>query len=203
MERIAHYRNNCVLVAIKEVSGRDDVDILAAVRKHGYKNNHGMWKHDYDKALTDLGMELGSTIQAYDLRKVCGADQFKPITLRTVLSYLKRKTGVWMVRVRGHVFTIREGRLVDTNIRKAALGRRIVDITEVLNPYRPVISGLVTYARSINPKRFGSSSYSRFHEMMNYVRTHGPVKKEVLFEKTSYHSGDYRFDLERGNIKLV
>lgn len=203
MERITYFQNNCTLVAIKEVSNRSDEDILVAVRKQGYKNNHGMWQHQYHAALADLGIKLGQPVSAYSLRMICGADQFKPITLSTVLRYLKSKTGVWLVRTQGHVFTVREGMLVDTNMRKARLGRRVVDVTEVLNPFVPTLKGLVDYARSINPKKFGSFSYSRFHEMMNYIRLNGPTKKEVLFEKTKYHAGDYRFDLERGHIKLV
>ena len=201
MECIGQYANNCVLVAIKEISGRSDEDILTAVRRYGYKENHGMHCENYDRAIKDLGIECGKRIGMYEMMMTSGEERFTPITVSKILKRLQR--GCWLVRTRGHLFVVRAGRLVDPNFRRrAALGRHVVDIVEVFNPYSPKVKGLVTYHRS-NPKKFLSASWKRYQEMVEYIKKYGPIEKEILFKNTSYHAGDYRFDLERGNIKLV
>src|SRR4249920_263076 len=119
-EKISDYRNNCVLVALKEVSGKDDADILRGVRQFGYRNNKGMYQSDYHRAAHVIGIQLGKPIYSYDLKLHQGTMEAKAATLTDVVK--KFDKGVFIVTTSGHAFVLRNGVLVDRNFtRRPAL----------------------------------------------------------------------------------
>src|SRR5262245_48845540 len=120
MEQIWQKRNNCVLVMLKELTGKSDEEIFAAVRRHNYRDNHGMYQHDYLKAATELGMKFGEIRWGHDLHRFVPTsislnvdERFAlrgKITISKFLKYIK--TGTYMVRSPGHVFVVRDGKLL-------------------------------------------------------------------------------------------
>jgi len=198
-------RNNCVLVALREVSNLSDEVILAAVRKCGYKENQGMYSHQYLKAAEILGISVEASKYAWDLFPANGDGSrfFSPskCSLSKVLPQIA--DGVYLVRVNGHLLVSRFGRLVDHNYsRQAGLGRRVIDVMRVNNPFVKKVEGFVSCVRN-NPRQFGTGAHERYAEMRRWLALYPKTTKEVLLEKTSYRKEDYAWDLRRGNIVIV
>jgi hypothetical protein len=210
-ETIGQYRNNCTLVAIKEVSNKPDAEILAAFRRHNYKNNKGMWQDDYLKAGRELGLQFGETKSVWTLRvaernelKEVGKDTFKfrySMTIGQVLKYLAK--GTFLLRIRSHLLVVRDGKVVDLNFYKPKLKRQAVDFTEVLNAYQPEKKGFLKLARG-NVRRAGSKNYTICQEAVDYLRNHKDVTAEELLKNCKlYHRGYLNWDIKRGNIVEV
>jgi len=204
-DTIDNKRNNCVLVALREVSNLSDEAILAAVRECGYKENQGMYSHQYIKAAGLLGIDVEATRYAWDLfpSDSGGSRFFSPskCSLSKVLPQIA--DGVYLVRVNGHLLVSRFGRLVDHNFnRKAGLGRRVIDVMRINNPFIKKVEGFVSCVR-YNPRKRGTGAHERYEEMRRWLSLYPKTTKEVLLEKTSYRQEDYAWDLRRGNIVLV
>jgi hypothetical protein len=125
-----------------------------------------------------------------------------PLTLKQVIAkFLQR--GVWLVRVSGHLLVVRAGRLVDANMRRrAGLGRRVVDVTEVLNPHKREVVGHIRVVRP-NARKRGTGAFARFQHMKELVRLRPTITKEDLLRNSLYTETDFAWDLERGNIEIV
>ena len=202
-ECLGDYRNNCVLVALKEVSGRPDHDIFDAVRRHNYKNNRGMYKDDYMAAAADLGIATEPSIYVSSLRW-----SEKPTVARVIRALLQE--GTWLVRTIGHILVVKNGRLIDKNMSKPRLGRRVVDVTRVLNPHVPQKSGYVRVVRHACRRR-GTTARARFNEMAAFLARHPRTTRQELLAAVdnsytgvlrSYDAVDFEWDLSRGNIEI-
>lgn len=197
-ETIAAMRNNCVLRALQHVSGKTDAEIFEAVRRHGYRDHHGMFQHLYHRAADDLGIKLDF--------ETAGWRDYKPQTLG---SFLRRvKDGTYFVRVKGHLLVVENGRLVDKNYRhRPALKRHIIDVYKVLNPVARAAGEFIKVIRG-NPRRFGTAAWQRYEVMRAYLRGNDNVTKKDLLKGTAhldyaYRINDYTWDLKRGNIILT
>lgn len=195
--------NNCVLIALREVSGLPDQMILEAVRSHGYRNHRGMYQSDYHEAARDLGIQLGEVVAVRDL-PVPDGDDFDRRWDRSLGKVLPLITdGVYLVRVRGHLLVARNGRMVDHNQGvRSRLRRRVVDVTKVLNPYTPRTEGFVRCVRR-NPRHKGTGAWRRYEVMREYLARNKRTTKKELLANTAYRSDDFAWDLARGNITIV
>lgn len=207
-ENISGYRNNCVLVALKEVSGKSDDEIMSAVRRCNYKNDKGMYYEDYMRAARLLGVEIGEQRWHYDLQRISG-DQFKRLTLAaTIKQFLQR--GTWLVRTDRHVFVVRDGKLIDRNWhRSASLGRRLVDITEVKNAFVAKLDGFVRVVRR-TPRRPGTKAFRKFQDLRHFLDMYPKTTKDQLLNHFAqftdgggYDATDFAWDLKRGNVEIV
>ena len=204
MERIEHYRNNCTLVALKEISGKSDAEILAAVRRNNYKNNQGMYQDDYLRAGRELGMIFGEN-------KYCTTlfvDQFEGnvsikyniprITLSAILKKLGK--GTFLVRTPRHVLVVRDGKMVDKNFYRPKLGRSAIDYTEVKNAYQAPKLGVLKVARENSRKR-GTRPWIIAEKVFNYIKANPKATAaEVLKVSPGYSQSWLNWDLKRGNI---
>lgn len=202
-ERITDYRNNCVLVAIKEVTGLPDAEIFKAVRRHGYKNDHGMYQHDYHVALQELGTQLekvkyqeliaGAPAKATSIRSLHG------LTINRALRFLRH--GVYLVTTRSHVLVVRDGKLVDHNYRwRSALGRTVYGVWRVLNPHMPVKTGKLRVVRQ-NTRRRNTRTWHAYEEAKNLIgHLEGPTRERLLAYCKIYNAIDLAWDIKRGNI---
>lgn len=206
MERIEQFRNNCVLVALKEVSGKSDAEILAAVRRHNYKNNKGMYQDDYMKAGRELGMEFGESkyctflyADEFSTMRSNGNFNIPRVTLSAVAKKLNK--GTFLVRTNRHVLVIRDGRVIDKNwTRTPSLGRAAIDYTEVKNAYQAEKTGVLKVARR-NSRKFGTRAYTIGQQAFDYIRNNPKATAaDVLKNCPGYKANWLAWDLKRGNI---
>lgn len=206
MENIYNYRNNCTLVALKEITGATDDAIMETVRRNNYRNNDGMYQNDYHNAARQLGIKLGEVKHAYsymsDQRKAAGQIYGFGTLNMTVKTFLqKMKTGCFLVRTQRHVFVVRDGVLVDTNWNKSSLGRHVVDFTEVLNPFQKAKIGKLKLVRYRNQRKKRAGEIGQ--AMINFFRTKTNMittKEELLKSVPGYKSNWLAWDIKRGNI---
>lgn len=197
-ETIRSKRNNCVLRALKYVSGKTDAEIFEAVRRYGYKDHDGMYQDKYHAAARDLGIVLDF--------KTSGWRDNKFLTLGKTLRLLK--DGTYFVRVKGHLLVVENGLLVDKNYRyRPALKRRVIDVYKVLNPVARAAGKFIKLIRP-NPRRLGSAAWYRYENMKVFLRMNENVTKKALLkalknERYAYRSNDLAHDLRRGNIILT
>ena len=199
MELIAHKRNNCVLVALRELTGKPDAEIFAAVRKHGYRDNRGMYVENYFAAAKDLGLKMTEEKRRWDLVP-SGGDRGK-MTLRDFVRAFPK--GVFLVRTWGHALVVRDGAVVDPNWRRrAGLGRGIVGAAEIFNAHRSELKGHVVMVRP-HIRRRTPGARERWAKVVDLLRREGDVTPERLLRETGFHKIDFEWDLKRGNLKMV
>jgi hypothetical protein len=206
METIMQFRNNCTLVAIKEITGADDAAVLAAVRKHNYKNNQGMYASDYMAAANDLGIKFGEMKSTLNFARANGPSAGyampKHPTLGVVASHLKK--GTFLVRTKRHVLVVRDGKIVDTNWNKPSLRRDTFDYVEVLNPHAPEKKGFLKSARRAGAGcKYGSKNWHICKAAHDYLATHKDVTAKELLDNCSdkgFHRAYLNWELKRGNI---
>jgi hypothetical protein len=206
METIMQFRNNCTLVAIREITGRSDDAVLAAVRKHGYKDNQGMYANDYMNAAKDLGIKFGEMKSTLNFAKANSSTAsymtVKRPTLGVVASQLKK--GTYLVRTHRHVLVVRDGKVVDTNWNKPSLRRETFDYVEVLNAHAPEKKGFLKSARRAGAGcKYGSKNWHICKAAHDYLATHTNVTANELLKNCSdkgFHRAYLNWELKRGNI---
>lgn len=198
--KIHEMRNNCSLVALQEMSGKADAEIFAAVRKHGYRDNRGMYTEHYHRAAVDLGLELGPERYWFDLTKVEGRVS-SALTVRKVVKMFP--AGAFFVKTNRHVMVVRDGVVRDPNWgRRAGMARKVYSVTEVRNPHVPVVRGLVALARP-HVRRRTLAARERWFRVVHFLSTAGACAPERLLHETGYPKRDFEWDLKRGNLKIV
>lgn len=192
---ISQLRNNCTLVAVKEVTGLPDEVIVKAFLAAGYVPHKGTMVHQYMRVLTNLGFKhedvrTSKHVSMYVERRdgydtVFSANVAFWMTLgQFVREYPK---GVFVVRQNGHAFVVREGRIVDPNAAKGArkhLRRRIIDAFRISDPASTTYGkdvGIETYKlkRGDNPivyfrhmgsdRRRGTKGYAMEVQARHYI----------------------------------
>lgn len=160
--KISDFKNNCTLVAAKEVSGKDDAAILEAFCKRGYKANEGVHAYTFLPALQDLGL----TIKEVSVRgskdtfveRICSStgyerSYYNPARFISLGAFCKKNpVGVFFVYTRNHAFVVREGKVIDPNVTrgpKKKLTRRLYGAQRIMNPasstYAEEVKADVTY----------------------------------------------------------
>lgn len=115
-------RNDCVVRAISNVSGKYYDEIHAVLKKHGRKDCRGTYWETSEKALRSLGYKavyIGTSRAA----KYYGMYRSQPYesknkTLQTLVNDLPR--GKFVVFIRGHATALIDGKIVDTFDNKAS-----------------------------------------------------------------------------------
>ena len=214
-ENIYNYSRNCTLVAAKIITGKSCDEIMAAARKVGYKNHHGLHDHQWTRMYQMLGAKLGPEKHSWDFRPPTSGDgwiKYAGITISQMMKLLKK--GTYLVTTRGHIFVVRDGQLVDPNYgRKPALGRHVVQVIEVLNPFVPQTKGILRLARSNNRQR-GTRAWFAYDQMVRILRNH-PMTRQQLLDRCAnevaygaentpvnirYNATDLAWDIKRGNV---
>ena len=203
MGAIDGFRNNCTLVAVREVCGRNDEEILAAFRRHGYRDNHGMYPEKYHAAAKELGVEFGPVKYAIQIIPIASVEGYRrrPRTIFRVLKALPR--GTFFVSTRGHVLVVRDGVVVDPNWKgRAAMGREVVSVVEVLNAVKKTVQGFIKVARP-NVRRRTPAARLRWWKLQKYLIEHPTATYEDVRKHTDYPKIDLDWDLRRGNLIIV
>lgn len=202
-ELIRSKRNNCVLVALKDVSGKTDAEIFAAVRKHGYRDDRGMYTENYHRAAADLGLFLGSERHYWDLACVAGSTGPRHITVRQCVKMFPK--GAYFLKTRGHVFVLRDGIVSDPNwAHRGGMARKVFSVTEILNPHVPEVKGLVCLVRPMVRRRTPGARerWAKVLRFFERVPT-WECTPERLLRETGYRKLDFDWDLKRGHLKIV
>lgn len=219
-EQISRFRNNCTLVAIKEVTRKPDAEIIQAARKNGYVNDKGMRNSQWINAARQLGLELkevaikpdgahGRLVQYerynsyYDQHMTCQRWLSPNFTLGEFIKEYPK--GTFLISVMGHALVVRDGKVVDHN-RWGNFGfrRRMVSAHLVLNPPELKIEFtpyLMIPRKAV--KRRGTAAYMRFIEAIEYLNSQPNVTIEMLTKNTKYTYADFKHDFAKGIVAYV
>lgn len=118
MHSLKSYRNNCCAVALHELSGRSEHDVVSACIQHSvsFRRHRGMFRNEWLAAGSDLGLIL-------DRRDCWNAD----CTLPTLKQWIDANPrGTFLIRVRRHVLVVRDGMIIDPNWNGRTGSRRRV-----------------------------------------------------------------------------
>lgn len=210
--------NNCTLVAIRELTGRADQEIIDEMLRQKWTPGQGALDSQYTRALRNLGCDLGEKRYLALEGRTVGVRA--PTHKRPTLAQFCRvhSDGVWLVSTGSHAFVVRDGRVVDPNLdHTLGARRRILRAWEVKNPApsqylrkRPLsLEGdpMVRF-HGRHHRRVGSKSYVREYSALCYLRdTHGdyrkPVRLSEILEKTFYTEADAKWDVRRGRLVVV
>lgn len=126
------YSANCTLVACREVSGLDDKTIQAAWLRHGWVPGHGMSTYAWIAAAREIGVQL-EEIPWKELTKWNHDSRgWERTTLRQFCK--KYPTGTFLVTVHAHALVVRDGAVIDRNVRRVGGRRGVRCVYRVLNP---------------------------------------------------------------------
>jgi hypothetical protein len=116
MYRLDDYKNNCCAVALHEVSGKSEDEVIRAclTRSKIFGRGRGMYDHEWTQAMTDLGLDSQCIIKW----------RTGNLTLKQFCD--ENPTGVHIVQVKRHLMVVRDGEIVDPNWRGYAGARRRV-----------------------------------------------------------------------------
>lgn len=114
-------RNDCVVRAISNVSGKHYDEVHALLKKYGRKDRSGTRWETCEKALDSLGYKavyIGtSQIAKYYSKLNSQPHEPKNKTLQTLVNELPK--GKFVVFIRGHATALIDGKIVDTFDNKA------------------------------------------------------------------------------------
>ena len=126
---IAEYKNNCVLVAFKRVSNISDSVIIHTCQAFGFKG-HGMQQDNWLDAARVLGIKLETVYDALSWHSR-GVEDTQDITIGQFTK--KFREGTFLVRVKGHLLTVHDGKIIDPNYQRRAARRRVYSVYRVMN----------------------------------------------------------------------
>ena len=140
--RVNHMRANCALVALKEITGANDDVLIDAFEKAGMKvNKEGAHPSVIRKAAATLGVKLSSNI--YLDREFKAGEGWGGYP--TIMDALEQQTGEYLVFTglyasksddytkangwegNGHVYLVRNRKVIDPNTRNKVLKTSLVD----------------------------------------------------------------------------
>lgn len=113
-------RNDCVVRAISNATGKDYSEVHAVLKKHGRKDRKGTQWHTSIAAMKELGMEgvaIGNGQSAKFMARQGKMERHeKGVTLGKLLKDLPR--GRFVVYIRGHALAVVNGEIIDTGLNK-------------------------------------------------------------------------------------
>lgn len=194
------YSNNCHLMAGLDVIG-DRVDqekIREAWLRNGWVPGKGMHRHNYQNAMKELGIEL-RPMRSKEWRG--NWQDPRPTVARIQAKYPK---GVYLVGIRGHVFVMRDGRIVDPNIGGQTRAE-VWDMCEVLNAAMPKVGNRLKF-RVARPGRSAASDreWTAYMYTLEVKRETGmwPLLSDVIRD-TAFTQADFNYRFKRGRVLLV
>lgn len=139
-KKIEQFANNCTLVAVREVTGRSDEEIIRAFEEKGWKRGHGFATVRYVAIVKNV---FGHSVKEVDTtipgRKMLDSwvtytdswgdrrERFTRSYKMTLAMFSKNyPTGTYLITVPGHALVVRDGRVIDPNYSKVGMSRRVI-----------------------------------------------------------------------------
>lgn len=215
MKTIDQLANNCTLVAVRELTGASDEDVIQAFLAHGYVRGRGTHSCTYLNALRDLGLVALEVDVKIEGRSAWNDRMTLGMFCRT---YTR---GVYLVKVSHHAFVVRDGIVVDPNVSGKKLRRRVIQAWSV-----PGAAASRYLAKNAHKIKRGSDPLVYFHGPSHrhsgnslrkenqaglYIIQHGEwtetphgllktVRLSEILSNTDYDRRDVAFDLKRGRL---
>lgn len=109
-------KNDCVVRAITNTTGWSYDHVHRLAEKHGRKTNRGMFCGQLCSLIREIGIEcigvFGTTIAASHFKtRFPEATQYRGVTVERALKMCS--TGSYIFHVRGHMFAVIDGDIVD------------------------------------------------------------------------------------------
>lgn len=220
MGAIDALKNNCVPVALREVTGLDDNVIISALINEGWTPGEGCHTHRYLKALKKLDVvarpltELKSkerSAKVKALRTEGGGrilrsnnpiwknHHYEKLTLGEFCK--QHPVGVFIVGVERHLLTVRDGVIYDPNVRRGAR-RRVRDAHEIMNPAHKKPGAYVKFMRGVGLNGRNGPRYERRFEAMNFCFQQFRTVSDLLTH-TKYTRADLNRDIRKGNVIMT
>lgn len=211
------------MVAVKEVSRLPDHQILAAFRKNGYVDNQGMQTHRWHQAARDCGLILERVKEVkvawQDVtRKNYWGEEYRSTRMVGYSLATIRDTyteGTYLVGIDSHALVLRNGRIVDPNMKRGMTRSVVCDLTRVVNaPEIPEPSDYLSCRVAFGPLRGRSGA---FYDRRLAARDYEFSKREVcvktktyiyttlldILENTPYTFADFLTEYKSGNARIV
>lgn len=212
--KIEDFRNNCVLVALKEATRLPDQVLLKTALNFNWTPNQGIEDVKTLAILKELGFTVSqrsdvimnlARVDTYWNGKKCGFSmKFGRATLARVADQLMN--GTYLVTTKDHMLVVRDGVVIDTNYSwTRGSRRRITQVYHVVNAPEIPQGEYVEIVRKL-PWR-DNARRRRYYDMQNFVwrqkQAGVRVTPDVIFANTSYTQADFSYDLRLGNVRLV
>jgi hypothetical protein len=208
-------RRNCTLVAVRDVTGADDLTIIKEFLARGWKPHRGAHEYQYMGVVRALGftveevdtyLQCRGHIRGWRRRAACYMSL--GVFCRTF------KEGAYVVHNRYHAFVIRDGHVVDPNFgNKRMMRRRIVGAFRVLNaaPSRHVDVEARKLRRNSDPmvsfaarsvRRKGTKSWRIEMNALLYAHNKGGVVllSDLTKAVPEYTRSFAAWDIQRGRL---
>lgn len=204
---ISDFRNNCTLVAARELTGRPDAEIMHAFLEYAnWTPGNGCYQHNVLSTLRLLGAQTKDI--TLNWRK------FQEPTLGQFCADYPQ--GSFYVSVRGHALVVRDGHIIDPNYSgRLAKRRRVLCAVQILNPPpSPVTLPPRQLTRGSDPvvrmqsmpsnARSGYRSKSAVRYRIAF-QNHGKqdIRLSVLTTQTAYTRADAAYDIKHGHLVII
>lgn len=225
MKTIDQYANNCTLVAVREISGRSDEEIIDGFLKKGWRPGRGAYTYQYYGVLSDLGIEMervNTVIEGRSAYVMTKATEWEDGEYRANSSYYMTARqfaeaypeGVYLVASSGHAFVVRDGVIVDPNLSNKRTRQRIVSAMRIVNPapsrYTFVKSKEITKDtrvrfEGVTRRRQTSKSFAKEVKAWYVARKtiDGIVTVGELTKGTGYTMDYAKWDIAKGRLVVV
>lgn len=223
--------NNCTHLAVREVTGAADADILREYLKVGWKPGEGEHVFNYRKILQALGAKIWPVptddlynphVEIWVKRRRSpwedwedGREMLNPARFITLKEFLRRfQRGTFIVGVDGHALVVRDGRIIDLNMRSTRTSRRVKSATQIMNPAPTRVGHLLQsyqlqkgedpMVQFVGLTTRGPSTAARRREFEAQSRAgNKPIRLSVLLRETSYTRRDAAWDLRTGRLVVI
>lgn len=218
---IDEYSNNCTLVAVREISGRPDQEIMERFLARGWRPGHGTYAHQYLGVLIDMGHvveRVGSVIEGRSAYVMTKATEWTDGEYRANSAYYMTANqfrdaypqGVYLISTGTHAFVIRDGVIVDPNMRNKRTRQRVQRAWLVKNPATARVASQHAELTRDSMVKFSGRSLRRittksFQSECKAVAIWVSSNEEyvplrTLLRGTGYSMTDARWDQRRGRL---
>ena len=130
MGLIDKFKGNCALVAVRDLTQMPDDDIVLAFLHEGWLPNQGTYEHTLKRVLSRLGVSFTQiSVPKSETSNCRGARAYG----NTNYFRWNNPHGTFLMLTPTHAFVMRDGVIVDPNMRKERLKARITGAYEIHN----------------------------------------------------------------------
>lgn len=191
--RSIDHRNNCCLVAARELSQRSEEEVAAAFLVSGWRPGEGCRETVWHPAMALLGLRANWGLTAH------GATTLRQFTRE------QGRSGDWILvlgtksRRASHMIVVRDGRVVDPNMRRLGMRRQVQGAYRVAGAVPAPVGTRLRYAKQ--PAR--CAAYGRFLALYRHLELVGPRTPDQVVADGVATRRDVRRWLRRGVFALV
>lgn len=127
MGLIDKFKNNCALVAARDLTQKPDDEIVLAFLHEGWLPNTGCYEQTILKALSRLNVSMSQV--AVPRGNGNGARSYG----NTNYFRWNNQSGTFLVLTPTHAFVMRDGVIVDPNIGRERLKARVINAYQIFN----------------------------------------------------------------------